>query len=374
MADSVSWSTPVFSQIPSTSDDDLWISVSEDRKGVKVIILALLNGYGEGRSVTKYVANTLASRVINELDSILAREKFEEEEAPPTKDCAVIDDEVHAALKKAFRQLDEEFYEETIRPFLENSKGSNDAEKSAHLFDTTGGCSVIMAVFLNSILYVATCGNSAGILCKNIGEEMAIFPVSDINETIELNVNLPMRCFGDYARKTEITGSREITAEPYVAGRIPLNQTFRFVVFVSATTTAAIRKRFGNEQAKSLFASMLLDEIKHRPLEESLRQVMDNIGDETTDEALLAPPTLSALLINLENDIPSDPVHVSDESPNGSNKSESPDGLTEAMVESVVDWSDFDTHELRDTVLAKIESLKQHYRERKTLSSIAEHF
>lgn len=42
------------------------------------------------------------------------------------------------------------------------------------------------------------------------------------------------------------------------------------------------------------------------------------------------------------------------------------------VVNSAVDWSDFETHELRDTVLAQIESLKQYYRERKTLASIEE--
>ena len=83
-------------------------------------------------------------------------------------------------------------------------------------------------------------------------------------------------------------------------------------------------------------------------------------------------PTLSALLIDLQNEIPSEPSGKAVE-PAAATSTSSADGLADSMVESVVDWSEFDTHELRDTVIAKIESLTQHFRDRKVLSSIAEH-
>lgn len=41
-------------------------------------------------------------------------------------------------------------------------------------------------------------------------------------------------------------------------------------------------------------------------------------------------------------------------------------------VKSVVDWSEFYVSELKDTVLAKIESLKQHFKEKTELSVIVE--
>lgn len=77
--------------------------------------------------------------------------------------------------------------------------------------------------------------------------------------------------------------------------------------------------------------------------------------------------------MDLENDIPSEPSGKDAEPEASTAAAASADGLADSMVESVVDWSEFDTHELRDTVMAKIESLTQHFRDRKVLPSISEH-
>lgn len=65
----------------------------EQRHGVNIHISALINGYGEGRAVTKFVAETLADRIVNasDLESVLVSSGVEG--ASLVKDTA-IDDQV----------------------------------------------------------------------------------------------------------------------------------------------------------------------------------------------------------------------------------------------------------------------------------------
>ncbi|KAH7727189.1 hypothetical protein AAVH_05414 [Aphelenchoides avenae] len=351
---------------------DAW----EQRHGVNIHVSALINGYGEGRSVTKFVAETLADRVINapDLESILTSSGVQG--ASLVKDTA-IDDQIHTALKNIFLRLDNEFYEATLKPLLESEKDGIDVEKgeaAAHLFDSTGGRSVILALLVDERLYVAHCGNSAGVICKDIGGELVAFQVSEVHEMMRNEKDPgcstpPSRCFGDYKRKMEVNAKgHQLTAEP-----IKLNETFRFLIFVSATAASIVTRKYGDE-ANGNLAMMVADEL-HKPHEECLRSVLSSIAQQTSsprERTPLVQPTLSALLMDLENDIPSEPSGKEAE-PEASTAAASADGLADSMVESVVDWSEFDTHELRDTVMAKIESLTQHFRDRKVLPSIAEH-
>jgi hypothetical protein len=90
------------------------------------------------------------------------------------------------------------------------------------------------------------------------------------------------------------------------------------------------------------------------------------------------PESISLALVDLRYDIfPKmhfdEPEEEEEEDENDAEDEEDEDA-PEGAVKSAVDWSEFETHHLKEEVLAKVDSLRQLYGQRRNLDSIREDF
>uniref|UniRef100_A0A915EGL0 PPM-type phosphatase domain-containing protein n=1 Tax=Ditylenchus dipsaci TaxID=166011 RepID=A0A915EGL0_9BILA len=380
------------------SSNNYWVRQRVTKEGTEIYAFLLLSEFGEGKLVTKYVADKLVPSILdsNELTNIVKALN----EDPHLHD---IDNKVTDLIKSLFLRVDNECYEALQMLQIQNEEDTFDS----FLF-LNSGCSAILALVLQNRLYMANCGNSVGVFGKIIGDGLMVFQVSETHEEVpeggpNVSEDNPDICLGDYGRKTEVLQNRQsaVSSEPFVIdGKIELNQTARFMLLIPPSTFKVLGRLYPEQQSLeqtntpvSVLSKMIVDALEDssRSPRASTQQVLKELSDKfwsqySNDFEGQARPELCLAYIDLSNDYEVDALkeshsnaHLSAKNPKGqgleaSASSSSVNGATTQAngVTSYVDWSEFYTHELRDTVLAKIESIKQLYRERNKLTSIAE--
>ncbi|KAI1720340.1 hypothetical protein DdX_05727 [Ditylenchus destructor] len=369
--DESSWNNPIFVSLDSkhetlderqnckTGSKNYWIHASD--KNAHVFLL--LNSFGPCEVVSECISKCLVQKLLNsdELKNIAKTLK----EASPSRTKGIDN-------RNIFRSADGETYEEALSSCLD---GGTSLE--AHM---NSGCSAVLVLIIDKRLYLSYCGNSIAILGKNFDEVLTIiqlaFPThEDPNATpsedvTEFIFTLPSRGFGDYGRKTDI------------------DRTVRFVLLVPAVTLKVIQKLYPD--AHGSICDLVINALKDssRSPNDALKEVLEKIDKEfhnkfgTQFNSSAHKLELGLAYINMDNDFsPTDTPVENGEEPSTdmtiedndqgidtpSNNSDSPSREDSVPVPSYVDWSEW-----RETVLAKIESLKQHNRDRNTLNRIEE--
>ncbi|KAI1718425.1 protein phosphatase 2C domain-containing protein [Ditylenchus destructor] len=404
--DESSWNNPIFVSLESkhetlnekqnsneqnsTDSKNYWIHASD--KNAHVFLL--LNSFGPCEVVSQCISKCLVQKLLNS-DELKNIAKILKKDSPSrTKG---IDNRVYDLLKNVFRTADSETYDEALSSCLD---GGTSLE--AHM---NSGCTAVLALIIDKRLYLSYCGNSVAILGKNFDEVLTIIqlaypPHEDPNATPSEDVTdfiytLPSRGFGDYGRKTDVNADPNTTfsSEPNVVGAIEIDRTVRFMLMVPAVTLKVIQKLYPDAHVaiSDLVINALSDHS--RSTNDALKEVLEKIDKEfhnkfgTEFNSSAHKLELGLAYINMGNDFPpidspgengEEPstdmtIEGSDQGVDSpSNNSDSPSQEDSVPVPSYVDWSEWYTHEQRETVLAKIESIKQHNRDRNTLNRIEE--
>ncbi|KAI6224757.1 hypothetical protein M3Y95_00786100 [Aphelenchoides besseyi] len=417
-----SWSTPFFevferptTQSPSSASSaslitlgssharetkDRWIFRSIEKQGVRVYAYALFNGFGQSNNTTllDLVVQTLVPQIIysTELERIVVEFKRTREIGKDAK-MTSIDQQVQALLRGAFINTDLDVYEKLKAKMEKKARHvstsrsgdddvsvvSGDSFGSLRLSDNTfsDGCTAILCLIIEDLLYVANVGHSVAILAKQLDAEPPetfLFQVSETHEDPEKMKSMntiPFRCFGVYSEKYDSNTLQ--TTEPFIPMQsIQLDKTLRFILLASPNLMkiAFLCNPNSLSSATTHLCSMYLDEQKRlRNISASLQSVMEKLQEKYNRTAPTGQSVnlLSMAYIELENDLNADEFQRQTSSEDASNDQRSSWDTAE-RVRSEVDWSEFDTSELRDEVIAKIESLKQFHQERKKLTSIEE--
>ncbi|KAI6179451.1 hypothetical protein M3Y98_00612000 [Aphelenchoides besseyi] len=392
-----SWSTPFFevfersitqspSSVSSTSlitlessnarkTKDRWIFRSIEKQGVRVYAYALFNGFGQSNNTTLLdsVVQTLVPQIIysTELERIVVEFKRTRELGKDGK-MTSIDQQVQALMRGVFINTDLDFYEKLRAKNGEEGEThddvsviSDDSFGSLRLSDNTfsDGCTAILCLIIEDLLYVA-----------NVAEppETFLFQVSETHEDAEkmkLMNTILFRCFGVYSEKYDSNTLQ--TTEPFIPMQsIQLDKTLRSILLASPNlmNISFLCNPNSLSSATTHLCSMYLDEQKKlRNISASLQSVMEKLQKKYNRTAPTGQSVnlLSMAYIGLENEM------NADEFQHASNDQRSSWDTAE-RVRSEADWSEFDTSELRDEVIAKIESLKHFYQKRKKLTSIEE--
>uniref|UniRef100_A0A914D0X8 PPM-type phosphatase domain-containing protein n=1 Tax=Acrobeloides nanus TaxID=290746 RepID=A0A914D0X8_9BILA len=314
------------------------------------------------------------------------------------------DEEIKAMLKSIYFHVDSEYFSTKIGDLLARRLSFDGTQMDGHVDNQLkGGATAILALIVGRRLYIANCGNSIAILIKEIGNELSLFPIYQLHENHEVGemerirklglpdprvVKNPTRCFGDYFRKggykenqllKEAT-SEPIIVEPTVIGGVNMDDAFRFLLFVSPTVVRAIHIIKPSANVNETLAEWIVAEIKNnRTIESVAQKVLDNICHQydgvlktkiASSQKSITRDSMSMLFIPLcsnmvekldpENEVREQQILTQT------------NGDSNNCVQPYVDFSEFETSELRDTVLAKIESLKQYYKDKKTMHIITE--
>ncbi|KAI6206818.1 hypothetical protein M3Y94_00957200 [Aphelenchoides besseyi] len=424
-----SWSTPFFevferptTQSPSSASSaslitlgssharetkDRWIFRSIEKQGVRVYAYALFNGFGQSNNTTllDLVVQTLVPQIIysTELERIVVEFKRTREIG---KDAKMTSIDQQALLRGAFINTDLDVYEKLKAKMEKKARHvstsrsgdddvsvvSGDSFGSLRLSDNTfsDGCTAILCLIIEDLLYVANCNScqTTGWYVRELGHfnffrlaeppETFLFQVSETHEDPEKMKSMntiPFRCFGVYSEKYDSNTLQ--TTEPFIPMQsIQLDKTLRFILLASPNLMkiAFLCNPNSLSSATTHLCSMYLDEQKRlRNISASLQSVMEKLQEKYNRTAPTGQSVnlLSMAYIELENDLNADEFQRQTSSEDASNDQRSSWDTAE-RVRSEVDWSEFDTSELRDEVIAKIESLKQFHQERKKLTSIEE--
>ena len=386
-------------------------------------LFALINGFRNGRVVAEFVEKELINRILLNED-LLTQSAVED----PVMQ---FDPIVKKVIHKAFLNTDSEYFNDKLDGILAarmQTKLVADEEMTVESVEElseadrqiAGGAVVVLALLINKRLFVANCGNSVAILVKQGTEptDLNAFQVSEFHEShevkemerlyqLELNpmlVDGPSRCFGDYFRKggyKENPILKNATKEPvcvdpsifggievssYINSCFPLlkhlfqvDDTYCFLLLLSPDVRQAVLKVETERKVSEYVTQLLINNINDSgnvkgSVQAVLESVMNDLKVKLDLNHCQAPESaLSMVLVPLSN-------HIKDliKPVDGVDRCIKTQSSSSGYVDSYVDFSEYfaDTpqaQDLRNSITARIESLKQHYKDKKrSLHAISE--
>jgi len=352
-------------------DSERWVYISALINGIQVYAYGLFSGFGKGNSFLSFVSKNLVSQLLNSSQFADVLSKFDREQA--NGNIKYIDEQIIALLKSAFINIDADYSEECQKYIRKMSRMKmNDEIISLDSFSLSephsNGCSALLAVIIKDRLFIGNLGNSAAILCKQLNEpkEMILFQVSDSHvdheRITDLN-SLPNKCFGGFDQHSE---TFEPICDPSIANQgIQLDHTIQFLLFASPFALKIVTQmNLENlDNVNTHLVSMIVDDFNNtRSIGESLKNVVNRLQEKfiQINRNPKLKPNIALAYIDLQNNYDVEQLPESSQ--------QQTDSQANAIsVDSEVDWSDFDRHDLRDVFTATVNSLKQE------LSIISEH-
>ncbi|KAI6184143.1 hypothetical protein M3Y97_00564700 [Aphelenchoides bicaudatus] len=346
----------------NSGDLERWIRKSVTIHGINVCAYALISGFGKGTSFLQYVSKNLVNLFLqsNELEEILNEMSRIQMNVSNTK---YIDDQIIKLIKNVFLNINVDYFEQyELQRRQNNRMGSNDELISWDTFDSislsdpnSNGSSVILSVIVKDRFFVANVGNSVSILFKQMNEakESYVFQLTELHESpkqmTELHA-LPNKCFGGYSDDTTKT---ESNSEPFVVSQgIQLDHTMQFLLFASPLAVKIVTHlNLDNlDNVNTYLASMVIDDlVQTKSIKRSLNNVVQRLVDyyNKISNSSNSRPSVAIGYIDLKN-----------ENSTNDQQQEQAEDLNN-MVPSEIDWTEFDTHEMRDLFIATVNSIKK---------------
>jgi len=369
-------------------------------------LFALINGFRNGKVVAEFVEKELLTRILLNEDLLIQG---------AVDDLVMqFDPIVKKVINDAFVNTDSEYFNDKIDGILAarmQTKLIADEEMTAESVEElsevdsqiAGGAVVVLALLVNKRLYVANCGNSVAILVKQGTDstDLNTFRVSERHESHEVKemerlhqigldhmlVDGPSRCFGDYFRKGGYTenpklkhATREpICVEPAIFGGIEVDDTYCFLLLFSPAVSQAILKVETERQLSEYVTQILVNNINETGnVKGSVQMVLESIMNDLKlkielNHCQAGDSALSMVLVPLSNQI-KDLIKPVD----GVDRFIKTQSSSSGYIDSYVDFSEYfaetpQAQDLRNSIIARIESLKQHYKDKKrSLHAISE--
>ena len=401
---------------------DIWTFRMVTENGT-IKLFALINGFRNGKVVAEFVEKELISRILLNEDLLI--------QGAVDDPVMQFDPIVKKVISDAFVNTDSEYFNDKIDGILAarmQTKLIADEEMTAESVEElsevdsqiAGGAVVVLALLVNKRLYVANCGNSVAILVKQGTEptDLNAFRVSERHESHEVKemerlhqigldhmlVDGPSRCFGDYFRKggyTENPKLKHATREPicvepaifggievssYIDFCLPLlkkflqvDDTYCFLLLFSPAVSQAILKVETERQLSEYVTQILVNNINETGnIKGSVQTVLESIMNDLKlkielNHCQAGDSALSMVLVPLSSQI-KDLIKPVD----GVDRFIKTQSSSSGYIDSYVYFSEYfaetpQAQDLRNSIIARIESLKQHYKDKKrSLHAISE--
>uniref|UniRef100_A0AC34RPN5 PPM-type phosphatase domain-containing protein n=1 Tax=Panagrolaimus sp. JU765 TaxID=591449 RepID=A0AC34RPN5_9BILA len=362
-------------------------------------LYGLINGFRNGHSVSEFVGKELLTRIL--YNNKLAKSDMDD----PVMQ---FDPIVKNVMNKAFLDIDADYFSSQIDSVLAarmQIKLAADEEMTADNFEKlseadekiSGGAVAVIALIIYRSLYVANCGNSVAILVKQSTDpnDLNAFQVSELHENHEIKeierlhrlgldpmrIFGPSRCFGDYFRKggykenpaLQHAQNEPVCVDPAIFGGIEIDNSYCFLLLLSPGLVQAVLN-IETERKVSEYVTQLL--INHMNDAKSIKGAVQNVLQSISNDLKMKmemkncqPPksSLSMMMIPLSDHI-LDLINPID----GTDRAVKTQSTSTGFIESYVDFSEYfaDTpqaQDLRNSIVARIESLKQLYKDKKRL-------
>uniref|UniRef100_A0A183BJF2 PPM-type phosphatase domain-containing protein n=1 Tax=Globodera pallida TaxID=36090 RepID=A0A183BJF2_GLOPA len=369
----------VFIKMDETADDrnssvfarTIWTSDRRQIADTEIGAFLLLDGFGdEPTAITQFVADTLLNELLDSPTlAAIVSQIAKSGERWAWSQCQTFNHTIDQFISDTFHHVDSAAYDALFGNLLaeEARRGQNDEQQQQPLMNS--GCSAILALILGRQLVLANCGNSLGLFCLDSSDGLlTAVRVSELHEgsspataakagATAGAVAVPFRCFGAFAHKTggsqgmaTATAAAAVCVRPTIQRPIQLNHSARFLLFATAPLWRLIQRHFCKEKHQSLdialanFVAGAECQKEEGNWAQHIRSAIAKVLSGCADEEMSSLRTLidgKREGRQHENDCCSTKVSNS--------------------VPSEVDWSEFNTHHLREEVLAKIASLRQLY-------------
>uniref|UniRef100_A0A914H537 PPM-type phosphatase domain-containing protein n=1 Tax=Globodera rostochiensis TaxID=31243 RepID=A0A914H537_GLORO len=375
----------VFIKMDKTADDGsssvfsrtIWASDRRHIAGTEIGAFLLLDGFGDDpAAITQFVADTLLKELLDSptLAAIVSQiaksgERWAWSQCQTFNHTGVIEIQIKRSpqidqfISDTFHHVDSSAYDALFGNLLagEARSGQND-EQRQQLSLMNSGCSAILALILGRQLVLANCGNSLGLFCLDSSDGLlTAVRVSELHEGSSTATAteaggaaaVPFRCFGAFAHKTgglkgmaAAATAAAVSVRPTIQRPIELYHSARFLLFVTAPLWRLIQRHFCKENDQSLdiaLANFVAGAECHKEegnwaqhIQSAIAKVLSGCaGEEMSSSLALAIVDFA----KTDFDRGEEGQHENDccSSTNVSNS-----------VPSEVDWSEFNTHHLRE--------------------------
>ena len=280
-----------------------------------------------------------------------------------------VEEQINQLITDVFDRVDREVYELVLdRVLHQQTQLGLEAQQRRSEAWLASGCSAILALLVGPHLFVANCGSQMAIFCKDGSDGISTISLNECHDREQ-------RCFGNYERKTR---DPECQPLPTLQPRIELNPDARFLLLAPQPVWRLFQRVCPENQSLDGAVASAVAEAIYGPGDSTPREKLAALlaqlqAGELADgqPVQIATAGTSMALVNLGLGL-FPKVVMENEEEAELPEEEAVDQHQGETVKSAVDWSEFATHHLKEEVLAKVDSLRQLYRDRRTLQRISE--
>ncbi|KAI3415363.1 hypothetical protein GPALN_004975 [Globodera pallida] len=363
----------VFIKMDETADDKsssvfartIWASDRRQIAGTEIGAFLLLDGFGdEPTAITQFVADTLLNELLDSPTlAAIVSQIAKSGERWAWSQCQTFNHTIDQFISDTFHHVDSAAYDALFGNLLagEARRGQNDEQQQQPLMNS--GCSAILALILGRQLVLANCGNSLGLFCLDSNDGLlTAVRVSELHEGSSPAQQQKLLLF-QFAVLALLLIKRAAHKE-WQRRQFPfglpfnLNHSARFLLFATAPLWRLIQRHFCKEKHQSLdialanFVAGAECQKEEGNWAQHIRSAIAKVLSGCADEEMSSSLAL-AIVDFAKTDF--DPWEE------GQHENDCCSTKVSNSVPSEVDWSEFNTHHLREEVLAKIASLRQLY-------------